>query len=124
MKCSRWICLLLFAATSVSALEVQQVKWGFGGQVVPNRFNLLSVLVANSSADPFDGSLTLFKSRGLAERVGALYETPCYVSPFTTRWVQFYVYTENQYDQWRLEWGRAAEDHSDLDAPKWGPPAQ
>ena len=91
---------------------------------MPGRFNLLSVLVANPAAAPFDGTVNFYKSRGLAERVGAIYETPCYLSPLTTRWLQFYVYIENQYDQWRLEWGRAPDDHHDLQPPKWGPPAQ
>jgi hypothetical protein len=124
MICSGWIGLLLLAAVSVSALEVQQVKWGFNGQVVPGRFNLLSVLVANPDAAPFDGTMNFFKSRGLAERVGAVSKTPCYLSPLTTRWLQFYVYIDNQYDQWRLEWGRGPDDHDDLDPPKWGSPAQ
>jgi len=124
MNCTWWIGLLLFAAVSVSALEVQQVKWGFDGQVVPGRFNLLSVLVANSDATPFDGTVNFCKSRGLAERVGALYRTPCYLSPMMTRWLQFYVFIDNQYDQWRLEWGRGPDDHHDIDPPKWGPPAQ
>src|ERR1017187_9243136 len=124
MKRSWWICLLLFAAVSVSALEVQQVKWGFDGQVVPGRFNLLSVLVANPDAAPFDGTVNFFKSRGLAERVGAVYGTPCYLSPMMTRWLQFYVYVDNQYDQWRLEWGRGPDDHREIEPPKWGPPAQ
>src|ERR1017187_3267726 len=124
MKRSWWICLLLFAAASASALEVQQVKWGFDGQVVPGRFNLLSVLVANPDAAPFDGTVNFFKSRSLAERVGAVYGTPCYLSPLMSRWLQFYVYIDNQYDQWRLEWGRNPEDHHDLEPPKWGPPSQ
>ena len=124
MKCTWWICLLLFAAASVSAIEVQQVKWGFDGQVVPGRFNLLSVLVANPDAAPFDGTVNFYKSRGLAERVGAVYKTPSYLSPLTTRWLQFYVYIDNQYDQWRLEWGRSPDDHHDIQAPKWGPLAQ
>jgi hypothetical protein len=124
MKCSGWICLLLLAAFPASALEVQQVVWGFDGQVVPGRFNLLSVLVADTDAAPFDGTVNFYKSRGLAERVGAIYRTPCYLSPLTTRWLQFYVYIENQYDQWRLEWGRGPDDHYDLQAPKWGPPAR
>jgi hypothetical protein len=124
MNCTWWICLLFFAAISVSALEVRQVKWGFDGQVVPGRFNLLSVLVANSDAAPFDGTVNFYKSRGLAERVGAVYKTPCYLSPLTTRWLQFYVFIDNQYDQWRLEWGRSPDDHHDIDPPKWGPPAQ
>ena len=124
IKRSWWICLLLFAAVSVSALEVQQVKWGFDGQVVPGRFNLLSVLVANPSGAPFDGTVNFYKSRGLAERVGAVYGTPCYLSPMMTRWLQFYVYIDNQYDQWRLEWGRGPDDHHEIEPPKWGPPAQ
>ena len=124
MNCSWWISFLIFAAVSVSALEVQQVKWGFDGQVVPGRFNLLSVLVANPDATPFDGTVNFYKSRGLAERVGAIYKTPCYLSPLTTRWLQFYVYIDNQYDQWRVEWGRGPDDHYDIQAPKWGPPAQ
>ena len=89
MKCCWWICLWLLAAAPVSALEVQQVKWGFDGQVVPARFNLLSVLVANPSAAPFDGTVNLYKGRGLEERVGAVYRSPCYLSPLTTRWLQF-----------------------------------
>src|ERR1017187_2535073 len=119
-----WICLLLFAAFSVSALEVQQVKWGFDGQVVPGRFNLLSVLVANPNAAPFDGTVNFYKSRGLAERVGAVYGNPCYLSPLITRWLQFYVYIDNPYDQWRLEWGRSPDDHHEIEPPKWGPPSQ
>jgi hypothetical protein len=112
------------AALEVSALEVRQVQWGFDGQVVPGRFNLLSVLVADTDAAPFDGTVSFYKSRGLAERVGAVYKTPCYLSPLTTRWLQFYVYIENQYDQWRLDWGRGPDDHYDLQPPKWGPPAR
>jgi hypothetical protein len=119
-----WIGLLIFAAVSVSALDVQQVKWGFDGQVVPGRFNLLSVLVANPDATPFDGTVNFYKNRGLAERVGAIYKTPCYLSPLTTRWLQFYVYLDNQYDQWRVEWGRGPDDHHDIEPPKWGSPAQ
>lgn len=124
MKCSGWICLLLLVALPASALEVQQVVWGFDGQVVPGRFNLLSVLVADNAAAPFDGTVNFYKSRGLADRVGAIYRTPCYLSPLTTRWLQFYVYIENQYDQWCLEWDRGADDHYDLQPPKWGPPAR
>jgi len=123
-----WLtCALLFAAVSAPALDVAQVKWGFDGRVVPNRFNIVSVLLANSSPEPFDGVVTFYKNRGLAERVGAIYQTSCYVSPRMTRWVQFYVYTDSPYDQWHLEWGRGANDFRDLkedDAPKWGAPAQ
>ena len=119
-----WICLLLFVVTTASALEVQQVYWGFDNQVVPGRFNLLSVLVANSSAEPFDGTMECYKTRGMEDRLGAIEETPCYLSPLTTRWLQFYVYIDNPYDQWRLVWDRKSDQHLDIDPPKWGPPAQ
>jgi hypothetical protein len=125
LKCAWWMCVLLMAATSVSALEFVDAKWGFDGEVVPNRFNLLSVLVVNPSETPFDGAITCYKSRGLESRVGAVYSTACYVSPQTTRWVQFYVYIDNEYDKWRLEWGRGPKDRKDFDdAPKWGGPAR
>ena len=115
---------MLRAGAPVFALEIQEVRWGFDGRVVPSRFNLLSVLVANPSAAPFEGTVNFYKSRGLAERVGAIYETPCYLSPLASRWLQYYVYIDNQYDQWRLQWGRSPEDRQDLQPPKWGPPAQ
>lgn len=124
MKRSWWICLLLFVAASASALEVKEVQWGFDGQVVPDRFNVLSVLVVNSTTTPFDGTVNLYKTRGMEQRLGGLYSSPCYVSPMMTRWVQFYVYIENQYDDWRLEWGRDVTDRSDVPKPRWGPPAQ
>lgn len=124
MKRSCWICLLLFVAASASALEVKDVQWGFDGKVVPDRFNVLSVLVVNPSMVPFEGAVNLYKTRGMDQQVGALYSSPCYVSPMMTRWVQFYVYIENQYDDWRLEWGRDAADRSDVPRPTWGAPAR
>ena len=93
------ICLLLFLAIPARALEVQEFKWGFDGQVVPGRFNLVSVLVANPSVAPFDGTVNFYKTRGLANRVGAVCRNPCYLSPLGTRWLQFYVFVDNQYDQ-------------------------
>src|SRR5262247_1867907 len=86
VKRSCWILFLLVALVSASALEVQQVRWGFDGQVVPGRFNLFSVLLANPSADPFDGTVRFYKSRG-GERAGAVYESACYLSPHTSRWL-------------------------------------
>lgn len=125
LKLACCMCLLLFAATIVSGLDVSEAKWGFDGQVVPNRFNLFSVLVANGSDEPFDGVIELYKFRGLESHVGAVYQTPCYVSPQATRWVQFYVYIDNEYDKWRLEWGRGPNDQKDFeDPPKLGAPAQ
>ena len=115
---------MLFAALSASALEVREVRWGFDGQVVPGRFNVLSVLVQNPSPAPFDGTLKLWKTRGLEQRVGAIFNAPCYVTPTASRWVQFYVYIDNSFDEWRLEWGRGPDARQELTAPKMGPQAK
>jgi hypothetical protein len=115
---------LCFSLVTASALEIQEVKWGFDGQVVPGRFNLLSVFIANPASAPFDGTVNFYKSHGLADRVGALYQTPCYLTPQMGRWVQFYVFIENEYDQWQLEWGRAPDARHEIPAPKLGAPAQ
>ncbi|HEX9048850.1 MAG TPA: hypothetical protein VF988_17630, partial [Verrucomicrobiae bacterium] len=114
-----WICLLFCFAYSAAALEVQEVRWGFDGQVVPGRFNLLSVLVANSSAAPFDGALKLYKDMN-----SEVYGAPCYVSALTARWLQFYVFIDNEYVHWHLDWGRGASERYDMDPPKWSRPAQ
>ena len=45
----------LVVARSVVALDVDDVKWGFDGQVVEQRFNVLSVLVTNNTPNPFEG---------------------------------------------------------------------
>ena len=77
--------LALCLTTSACAIEVREVVWGFDGRVVPEHFNLLSVLVANPGAEAFDGTVELHKSQGLANRVGAPYVQPCYVSAFSVR---------------------------------------
>lgn len=124
LKFTWLICVMLLADVSASALSIEDKKWGFDGQVVQERFNVFSVLVANPSDVPFDGVITFCKSGGLQSHVGAVYQAPCYVSPQTTRWVQFYVYIGNDYDQWRLQWGRGSEDQETIDPPKSGAPAR
>lgn len=114
---------LLLVTLPALGLQVEQFSWGFAGHVVPGRFNLLSVLVTNPEKTTFDGTVKFFKYRGLSERAGAIYAAPCYLSPGMSRWLQFYVYIDNQYDQWRVEWGRDPRDSREIDQPKWGAPA-
>src|SRR5262249_54619073 len=52
---------LMASARSAVALEVRQTEWGFDGQIVPQRFNLFSVLVDNTAANPFEGKIELRK---------------------------------------------------------------
>lgn len=114
---------LALLAQMALALEVREVRWGFDGKVVPERFNLLSVLIANNSPEPFDGVVTLQKNQGMADVVGAVYEQPCYVAPLTERWVQFcpYIGMDNN---WRLAWGKHLDEQASVDAPKQGPPGR
>jgi hypothetical protein len=108
------------ALAAAPALEVREFRWGFDGQVVPERFNLLSVLVANPSGAPFDGTLRLVTAHGL----GADYAQPCYVSPGGSRWIQFHPYLGSQVTPWRVTWGRRPAESAEIDEPKLGPPAR
>lgn len=123
-SCLGWLCFLFLTALPASALDVQQTKWGFDGEVVPGRFNVFSVLVINMDSAPFDGKIAFNKNRGMEARVGAVNELPCYLSPHSARWLQFYVFVENQYDHWRLSWGKSPKESQDFDPPKWSDPAQ
>src|SRR5262245_57413879 len=58
------ILLCLALPVPAVALDVDRVEWGFDGQVVINRFNLLSVLVSNPTATAFDGLVELTKTTG------------------------------------------------------------
>jgi hypothetical protein len=86
-------------------VEVRQTVWGFDGQYVPERFNLLSVFVDNPSPTAFDGELVLSRTDAVGRRVGEDFVEPCFLSPNAGRWVQFCVYMSSDADTWRLSWG-------------------
>lgn len=118
-----WTALLAPWPALALTLDVRETVWNFDGRVVPEHFNLLSVRVTNPDITPFDGALRLLKIQGLDQGVGAACVQPCYLSPGSARWVQFHVYVTRE-SQWRLVWGRRAEEKVDLSAPKLGPPAR
>lgn len=109
-------------AAPVRALEVKETRWGFDGRVVPGRFNILSVRVAQNGARAFDGEITLRESRGGESMVGAPFVQPLFLTPGTERWVQFTPFVATEYE-WRLEWGRGAKERLNLDPAKLGAPA-
>jgi hypothetical protein len=108
--------------TPAGALEIQQTHWGFDGQVVANRFNLLSLLVANSSSEPFDGRLQLQKSVARLPVDAPLVET-VYLAPYSSRWVQFHPYAKFDWEEWTVSWGPAAAGSFSLTHPRQGKPA-
>ncbi|HUG93115.1 MAG TPA: hypothetical protein VML55_19900 [Planctomycetaceae bacterium] len=97
---------LLVVPRPLSALEVEQVLWGFDGQAVQGRFNPLSVEFSNPTGQPFDGAVSLRRSSGgIGARSGAEIVQAVYVGPFErSRWVQFYAYVPNAWEEWSLQW--------------------
>jgi hypothetical protein len=118
----RALLLVLTLAAAAPALEVREVRWGFDGHIVPQRFNLLSVLVAEPGTKAFEGELALLETRGLESTVGAPLVQPIFVAPGTQRWVQFLPFISGDF-AWRLRWGQDRTQSHVLPAPAFGPPA-
>jgi hypothetical protein len=113
--------LLLLAVWHASAgvahaLEIEEMRWGFNGKVALNRFNVLSVLVRNSTPQPFNGEMTLRKSLNTGTYVDAPIVEPVSLAPFSSRWVQFYPYINSGgnnsvgYENWKLSVARQIVD--------------
>jgi hypothetical protein len=114
---------LLVLTQAALALEIKQTRWGFDGKAMPERFNILSVLVAQEpGGKPFDGELVLTETRGTEQAVGAPLVQTLYLTPGTERWVQFVPFVTQEYE-WRLRWGRGDKAVAPVPAPKLGPPA-
>lgn len=113
----------MFAGNQASGITVDETIWGFDGQVVRHRFNLLSVLVNNSSAQPFEGEIRLQKSSGAGQAVDAVIVEPIYLAPYASRWVQLYPYVKQDWEDWELSWGRNSNERTSLARPRFGKPA-
>jgi hypothetical protein len=115
-------CVLAVWNSRALALDIEQIQWGFDGQVVGERFNLLSVLISNTSPQSFDGRVELRKSvNGLV--VDAPIVETVYLAPHTSRWVQFFPYMKLDWEEWRVSWGPADPGSKDLPKPRQGRPA-
>ena len=114
--------LLLAAGTTLPALTVGDVLWGFNRRVVPDRMNIVSVLFINESEAAFDGEIELYKTNGL-QRLGAVLTQECYISAGRSRWVQFVTHNWTDREEWVLRWGRALNQMQSLKSPKLGAPA-
>lgn len=112
-------CCMSAAAERALAVDVEQVIWGFDGQVVVNRFNLLSVLVSNPSPQAFEGKVTLTKSVG-ARQVDIPLVESVYLSPHSSRWVQFHPYVKLDWEEWSLSWGPNPTGSYLLQKPRHG----
>ena len=93
---------LAFALAARAELVVRNPVAGFSGSFVPDRFNLFSVEVQNTGAQPFEGGISL-------DDGGVPYQQSLFISPGATRWVQFYPFvTSHQGTQhWKISWADA-----------------
>ncbi len=113
--------MLCAAAAAAHGVEVKQVTWGFDGRAVPERVNLLSVLLDNPSARPVNAEAAVYLGDLAGGRAGARIEQPLYLAPFASRWVQFRVYVGQMGQRWVLDTGDRTHR---LDPPLLGPPAR
>lgn len=119
--------LLLFLTFVLSApgeLVVRDPVLGFGGVFLPDRFNLVSVEVQNTGAQPFEGRISL--EDGGVSGGTVPYEQALFLSPGASRWVQFYPFVSG-YQRWSLSWrdkaghGDSAPLRSDENVKAGGP---
>jgi hypothetical protein len=115
------LCLAV-GSPPAQALDVRQTEWGFGGQIVPQRFNLFSVLVDNPAANPYEGEIELRKM-AYGKQVDAVIIEPVYLAPYSSRWIQFYPYVKSDSDTWELSWGKGAANQMTPPAVRAGKPA-
>jgi hypothetical protein len=99
------------------AIDINETRWGFDGRATPQCFNPLSVLVSNSGSRPFEGTLELRESIGNGGRVGAVLAEDLYLAPNSSRWVQFYPYVKERFEEWSLHWGRGAGESAKVSQP-------
>lgn len=93
----------LLLMTPLYALDIVEIKWGFNNTVKKNEFNILSILVNNTSESPFEGEFTLLKNYGIGT-VGAPLKKEIYISQFSTKWIQFYPYILYEGEEFSVKW--------------------
>ena len=114
--------LVLCCAISLSAVQIDEVLWGFDGKATVSGFTLLSVRVSNPTKQDFDGRINLHRTF-LGTRRGAEIFEPCYLTAYESRWIQFYPYISEADEEWRLAWTRGRKhDTYKVTAPAFGTP--
>jgi hypothetical protein len=123
------LALLMLSAVGASAddkqaaITIERVQWGFDGKAPERTFTPLSVLVQNNTPLEFEGTLTLTKLIQSTKPIDAAIERDVYVGPLSSRWVQFVPYVISDWEQWRLSWGKSADQRYDVPTPQIGEPA-
>src|SRR6516165_7762828 len=116
------ISVVTLLGVPAQAVEIKETVWGFDGQIVMQRFNLLSVLVDNPTANAFDGTIELRKVVA-GKQVDARIVEPLYLAPWSSRWVQFCPYIKSDWDNWEVSWGKRSVDKFTPPSARSGKPA-
>ena len=115
--------LLLLLASSASALEVLDVRWGFDGGVRTGRLNPLAIRIGNPGLTAFDGEVSLRRSPDLGG-VGCPLQVALYLEPGGERWLRFAPFVFAVPESWELRWGLLAGDRLDISATTHAKPAR
>ena len=117
------VCMLLVATNTAGAIEIEQIRWGFNGLILPRHFNLLSILVSNPTPNEIEGTLTLKKLAGGYRAVDAVVKQQYFMSPYASKWIQLYPYCVWDTEEWILSWGPNPNEQTALPQVRSGKPA-
>lgn len=96
------VCLAAFAST-VRAVEVRELLWGFDGAPRAGCFNPLTIVLHNERAESYEGTLRLTLGNHLPYLShGVPIVEQIYLSPGSTRHVQLYPYVARETEEWWL----------------------
>lgn len=95
-------------------IRIENVVWGFDGNVVPHAFNPLSFEVYNDSADQAEFNLELVRSDGVKQVDASIIVPAVSLAPNTGRRVQMFPYILTGWSDWTLRWGRGEHQRFDL----------
>lgn len=95
------------AMACAAGIQIGEARWGFDGTVKTKEFNLLSVLLDNTTADPFDGLVTVHRGEPGFRRSDLFLDQQVYLSPRERRWVQFVVFCDAIGSDWTIAAGRS-----------------
>lgn len=105
----------------LGSIKAEESLWGFDGKILPQNFNMVSILFSNPSPEAFEGTIKLQKLDGAGGKLGAPQIQNIFLGPYAYRWVQFYPYLRNGGETWLCSWGRGKDRIYVLNAPRKGP---
>ena len=109
--------VLVACPQSCRAIDVSEVRWGFDGQVSPQHFVPLSVLITNPGAEPFDGVIELRESIGAGTSVGRPWRRRCMSPPIRAAGCSFIPSSKRTLKNGSCNGGARSGERADVTAP-------